>query len=169
MTITIDHVRPSEDPEPDRLPSYRGMVAHAVEFAAMCLMNQYDKHGQPAILHACRVMLSGQTDLERVVGVLHDVLEDSPITRDDLESMFGPVVADTVQLLSRDKTKHTYMQYIEALASHPVARVVKKHDLVDNIGRLPLLPLKDAQRLQTRYYTAYAYLLNYRQPEQDGV
>nr|WP_200931688.1 HD domain-containing protein [Paenibacillus sp. Leaf72] len=58
----------------------------AIEIAAKAHEQQKDKAGHPYILHPLRVMLSLNTEEERIVGVLHDVLEDSRITADDLRT-----------------------------------------------------------------------------------
>jgi GTP diphosphokinase / guanosine-3',5'-bis(diphosphate) 3'-diphosphatase len=56
----------------------------AIALAAAAHAGQTDKAGQPYILHPLRVMLCMQTNAERMVAVLHDVVEDTPLTLADL-------------------------------------------------------------------------------------
>jgi len=61
----------------------------AIAFAVEAHHGQKDKNGQPYILHPLRVMLRLESERERIVGVLHDVIEDTPTTLDDLLARDG--------------------------------------------------------------------------------
>ena len=56
----------------------------AIAIAARAHAGQVDKAGQPYILHSIRVMLRMGSEAERITGVLHDVIEDSDVTLEDL-------------------------------------------------------------------------------------
>ena len=116
---------------------------------------QKDKGGQPYILHPLRVMLSMETDDERLVALLHDVFEDSPTPLSALERQgFPQHIIDAVVALTRNDGED-YFNYIERVGSNPLARAVKMADLADNmdITRLPRLSNEDFLRLK-RYARA---------------
>ena len=107
-------------------------VAIGVAFHAH--RDQTDKSGHPYILHPLRVMLAGETEDEQMVGVLHDVVEDTDVTHDDLRKLgFSVEVRAAVFVLSR-REDQTYNEYIdEVLLSSKLARKVKLNDVRDNM------------------------------------
>lgn len=80
------------------------MLNKAIEIANRAHAGQIDKGGEPYILHPLRVMLSRENELERVCAVLHDVVEDSDITFNDLrkEEFSEEVIAVLDCLTKRD-------------------------------------------------------------------
>jgi (p)ppGpp synthase/HD superfamily hydrolase len=62
-------------------------LEHAITLAVKIHQGQLDKYGQPYILHPLRVMFRLETELEQMVGILHDVVEDSDLTFADLRQM----------------------------------------------------------------------------------
>lgn len=116
---------------------------------------QVDKAGQPYILHPLRVMLSMRSLDEQVVAVLHDVLEDSDLTADDLRKEKIPEhIIETVQLLTK-RENDTYKNFIERLSNNSLASWVKIADIRDNLNifRLDQLSDSDLQRIK-RYHQA---------------
>lgn len=135
-------------------------VALAVEVHA----GQVDKAGQPYILHPLRVMLKLSSTDERIVGVLHDVVEDGDVSFEDLaESGFSPAVIEALRAVTKRAeekgSNKGYQAFVERAAANPIARNVKKADLLDNmdVTRLDQIGEKDLQRL-TRYLKALRYL-----------
>ena len=96
-----------------------------------------DKAGQPCILHPLRLMMRVETETEKIVAVLHDVVEDSqPPQRwgfDELrrEGFSEPVLAALEGVTRREG--ETYEEFIRRSLTHPVARRVKLADLEDNL------------------------------------
>ncbi len=89
---------------------------------------------EPFILHPLRVLLRLDTDVERIVAVLHDLVEDTAYTVDDLHRIGYPdEVLAAVNCLTRRGDEH-YDTYIDRVAGHPVARRVKLADLADNLA-----------------------------------
>lgn len=87
----------------------------------------------PFILHPLRVMLSVATEDERIVAVLHDVIEDSDTTLDDVRRLgLSDLVVEAIDLLTHRETE-PYETYIERIADNPLARSVKLADLRDNL------------------------------------
>lgn len=137
---------------------YQDALTRAISWAAEAFENVCDKQGQPAILHSLRVMLAGTTDDERIVGMLHDVVEDTAVRLDDVYHEFGETVGWAVELLTRNKNSTTYAQYIDRLTPWPLAVAVKIHDLRDNLSRAHELPEPERSSLAGRYTLALQIL-----------
>lgn len=131
------------------------MLEKAMILAANAHMGQLDKGGNPYILHPVRVMLGCKNLDEKIVAMLHDTLEDSDLTANDLlNEGFPKNMVDAVVCLTRDKNQD-YLEHIKIVATNPLATAVKLSDLADNmdLNRLPGLTQKDFQRLE-RYLRA---------------
>ncbi len=95
---------------------------------------------EPYVLHLFRVMLAVGPGPARVAAVLHDILEDTDVTRKDLRDRGIPAaVVDAVVALTH-RPEHTYERYIERVAGNDVARTVKLADLADNLANNRTLP-----------------------------
>ena len=135
-------------------------LATAIDIAVEAHRKQRRKNGSPYILHPLRIMFRMKTDEERIVALLHDVVEDSSVTLSDLEARgFTNEIVNAVGLL----TKHDhcdYEAYLTALAGNSLARRVKIGDLLDNldISELPDISDKDLIRLK-KYKNALRYLM----------
>jgi hypothetical protein len=138
-------------------------LAKAIQIAARAHEQMRDKDGQPYILHPIRVM-SGVEGIEaKIVAVLHDVVEDSPITADDLrrEGFSEAIVAAVVCVTKR--ADEPYSDYVLRCKVNELARRVKLADLEDNArpARAILRPGRldhDLARLR-RYHLAYKLLV----------
>ena len=136
------------------------LLQRALEIAVEAHEGQCDKSGRPYIEHPLRVMAMGGSDEERIVGILHDVIEDSGWTLKMLgDEGFPAEIIDAVDALSR-RPEETYERFIGRVARNPLAVAVKLNDLTDNmdIRRLPYLSDKDVKRLK-RYLKAYKRLM----------
>lgn len=131
----------------------------ALAIAVEAHRGQVDKAGQPYILHPLRVMARLATPEERLVAVLHDVVEDSPTTLDDLRAAgFDEAVVRAVDFLTR-REDESYEAFIERVDGDTLARRVKLADLEDNmtLTRLRELDERAVERLG-RYMRAYRRL-----------
>lgn len=153
------------------------MIAHAIAVAAGVHEHQYDKGGEPYILHCIRVMETVRSRLrntgtaieyiDRVctAAVMHDVIEDNEVyTPEVLTRMigqeFGTNVLNDVIALTRLDGEDYLESYIPRVAKHSEGAVmIKMADLEDNLQplRQPKLRDKDLQRLQ-KYHMAYRML-----------
>ena len=134
----------------------------AYDIAKKAHEGQIDKAGAPYISHPIRVSNSFKATqvAERTVALLHDVLEDSSLTEDDLVHMGIPrFLVDLVEVLTR-KPGEEYMAFIQRCGEHPITSAVKLADLEDNlkVTRLKRLELKDLERIN-RYLEARRFLL----------
>jgi (p)ppGpp synthase/HD superfamily hydrolase len=96
-----------------------------------------------------------------IAGVLHDILEDTGTTAEDLAREGVPAAAiKAVEAVTRQEGE-TYMELIRRAAAHPLGRLVKLADNADNTdeGRLTLLPADQAGSLRKRYARARQVLL----------
>lgn len=115
----------------------RSDIDKAIELASKAHAADYDLDGNPTILHPLAVGMMGQNDTERIVGFLHDVVEDTRYDFDDLISEgFSNEVIAALRLLTHDKTL-PYMEYIERIckSGNMTAINVKLNDLKHNLAR----------------------------------
>lgn len=106
----------------------------AVEIACQAHAGQVDKIGVPKFCHCVAVANRCTSTEAKCVAILHDTLEDTPLTAEDLLS-FGvaPEVVEAVKILTHDK-KGPYLEYIQSVidSHNPLALEVKRCDLADN-------------------------------------
>jgi GTP diphosphokinase / guanosine-3',5'-bis(diphosphate) 3'-diphosphatase len=135
------------------------MLDKAIQVAINTHKGQKDLAGEPYILHPLRVMLQMETDIARIVAVLHDVIEDGGIEI-LLEADFPSYVVGNVFILTR-AAGESYKGYIEKVSWHELPTSVKLADLKDNLDpvRTALLdPIKNAKRRE-KYLQSKEYLL----------
>ena len=136
-------------------------LQRAIEIATEAHSGQFDKSGKDYIGHPLRVMEMGQTEEERIVGVLHDVIEDTDWTFEALEAEgFSQEIIGALRCVTKISENENYDDFIERVKKNPLAVAVKINDLTDNmdIRRLPYLSDKDVKRLK-KYLKAYKKLV----------
>ena len=119
----------------------------AIGMAVKAHAGQLDKAGQPYILHPLRVMFSLGTETQMVVGVLHDIIEDTYITKKDLRIYFNEDIVNAIYTLTR-RQGETYTEMIVRIQNNKLASMVKLADLQDNLDlmRLNEVTSKDFER-----------------------
>ncbi len=135
-------------------------LERAIEIAAQAHCGQLDKAGNDYIGHPLRVMAMGQTMEEKILGVLHDVVEDSAWTFEQLAAEgFSTRIIEALRCLTKLSPTEPYDKFIARIKHNPLAVAVKLNDLTDNmdIRRLPYLSDKDVKRLK-KYLKAYKQL-----------
>lgn len=109
------------------------MLNEAIKLAVDAHAGQVDKAGEPYILHPLRVMQAVFSETDRVVAVLHDVVEDSStVGLGDILALFGEEVRAAVDALTR-RDGEDYFDYVRRAKANPIARRVKWADLCDNL------------------------------------
>ena len=107
---------------------------------------------EPYILHPLRVMLAVSPGRAQIVAVLHDVIEDTELTLDDLRQRgFDDDTVHAVDLLSK-RAGEPYMEYINRLAPDALAREVKLADLDDNLANNRRLTPSDDTRARVALF-----------------
>lgn len=136
-------------------------LQRAIEIATQAHNGQCDKSGKDYIEHPLRVMEMGKTEEEKIVGVLHDVVEDTDWTFEKLaEEGFSQDIIAALRCVTKLHENESYDEFIERIRKNPLATAVKINDLSDNmdIRRLPYLSDKDVKRLK-KYLKAYKKLI----------
>ena len=127
----------------------------AINIAIKAHSGQTDKAGKPYILHPLRLMFQFDTETEMIVAVLHDVIEDSDITCDDLKSAgFSDEVINAIDCLTKRKNEN-YDRFILRISKNDLARKIKIEDIKDNLDltRLNQMTEKDLKRIE-KYHRA---------------
>ena len=113
-------------------------IDEAVEIATQVFAGERDLDGKPALLHALAVGMAGKTNDEKIVGFLHDVVEDSKWEVEDLmREGFSEEVTRAIAILTHEKYHENYNAYISRII-HSGCRLainVKINDLKHNIER----------------------------------
>ncbi len=140
-------------------PKAASLLERAIEIAVQAHKGQRDRNGDPYVLHPLRLMLRGRTAEEKIVAVLHDVVEDSEWTLEQLRAEGFPakIVAAVDNLTKRPRENYT--KFVRRSASHPLSRQIKIFDLEDNMNplRLKTVDAKALKRLK-KYVRAWRFL-----------
>jgi (p)ppGpp synthase/HD superfamily hydrolase len=139
------------------------MLHQALLIATRVHQDQQDRYGASYLRHVMRVAERGRNDDERTVGLLHDVVEDSPMTLDDLRREgFPEYIVQAVDCLTK-REGEPYEQFVDRTKTNKLAVAVKLNDLEDNmdVRRAPRLEEKDLERLN-KYLRAWHQLVGLR-------
>ena len=141
----------------------------AIVLATDAHRDQKDRNDEPYIMHPLRVAAQLWGYDERMVAVLHDVIEDTDVTLDDLRKAgYTDQIVDAVDAISKRKdVDEPYSRYIRRVRENPLATKVKIADLRDNanLDRLPKVEAYDLRRLD-RYNRALQFLAaRYESPD----
>ena len=139
--------------------SKQPMLELALSIATEAHRGQFDKAGIDYIEHPIYVASQVDTEEEKAVALLHDVIEDSPFTAKELLLAGLPeTVVTAVQVLTKKK-EQDYQTYLETVKKNPLARLVKLADLKHNsdLSRLSSITEKDRERLK-KYKKAIDFL-----------
>ena len=139
--------------------SKQPMLELALSIATEAHRGQFDKAGIDYIEHPIFVASQVDSEEEKAVALLHDVIEDSSVTAEELLNAGLPeTVVTAVQILSKKKGQD-YQTYLKTVKSNPLARAVKLADIKHNsdLLRLETITDKDLERLE-KYKKAIDYL-----------
>ncbi len=135
---------------------YTPLTNKAMKLAYTAHEGQVDKCGQPYIFHPYHLAEQMDDEISTCVALLHDVVEDTDVTLDDLEKQFPPEVVEGVRLLTHDPAVD-YFDYVRAIKGHPVAQKVKLADLAHNSDESRFAGIEDAtEALLSRRRQKYA-------------
>jgi (p)ppGpp synthase/HD superfamily hydrolase len=135
------------------------LLERAIGIAVEAHRGQKDRCGAPYILHPLRVMARVETETEKIVAILHDVVEDTKWTMADLRREGFPEEVLTALDCVTKREGETYEDFVKRSAGNPLARRVKLADLEDNmdVRRLAQVTDNDNERLE-RYLKAWNFL-----------
>lgn len=135
------------------------LIEKALRRALIAYGGKVDKGGSPYILHPLRLMARLDDTVGQCVALLHDVIEDSDTTAEDLLAEgFPDAVVTAVVVLTKHK-RESYEAFIDRIRVHPLARKIKLLDIEDNLNllRLNAVSEKDLERV-AKYHRAWKRL-----------
>jgi (p)ppGpp synthase/HD superfamily hydrolase len=141
---------------------YTPMTIRAMEIAYDAHHGQTDKSGVPYIFHPLHLAETMDDEISCCVALLHDTVEDTSITLEQLAEVFPAAVVEAVGLLTHDPAED-YYDYVRAIKSNPIARKVKLADLAHNLDASRFagvpVPTERIGYFQDKYTKAKAILL----------
>jgi (p)ppGpp synthase/HD superfamily hydrolase len=135
------------------------LLEKAILIAVKAHQGQVDKGGHPYILHPLAVMNRVKSSDAKIIAVLHDVLEDTEMTAEDLQKEgFPQEIIDAICAVTRME-EETYEAFLQRIAKNALAVEVKLADIAENrnLSRIPNPTAKDKQRIK-KYEQARAFL-----------
>ena len=138
---------------------YTPLTKKALRLCFDAHREQVDKTGLPYVFHPFHLAEQMKDEYTTVCALLHDVVEDTDYSLDDLRSMGYPdEVVDALALLTHDP-EVPYMDYVREIATNPIARKVKMADLRHNsdLSRMDKVDEWAAARTE-KYQKALRYL-----------
>ncbi len=138
---------------------YTDLTKRALKLCFEAHKEQVDKTGLPYVFHPFHLAEQMQSEESTVAALLHDVVEDTDYTFEDLEKMgFGGAILNALRLLTHDDDT-PYMDYVAALKDNPIARAVKLADLKHNSDMTRLNVIDDRARARAEKYKKAIELL----------
>ena len=137
----------------------RNLIETSLLIALQAHAGKTDKAGREYILHPLRVMAKMQTDAEMSTALLHDVVEDSDITAEQLLAEgIPPEVVEAVQYLTK-KEGEEYLELVARAKQNRLAAKVKIADIEDNIDLLRMASVDEADLARIKkYHSAWHFL-----------
>lgn len=125
------------------------LTRKAMNIAYNAHINQLDKAGVPYIYHPIHLAEQMDTEIECIVALLHDVVEDTDVTFEQLEKEFTSEAIEVLKLLTHNKETE-YMDYIKEIKQNPIAKKIKIADIKHNSdeSRLDKITEKDITRIE---------------------
>ena len=135
------------------------LIEKSLHIALQAYAGKTDKAGREYIHHPLRVMAKMKTDLEMSVALLHDVIEDSDLTAEQLLAEGIPAeVIEAIQCLSRNENED-YQDFVGRTKKNELAAKIKIADIEDNIDVLRLASLNETDLTRIKkYHSAWQFL-----------
>lgn len=135
-------------------------LERAIEIAREAHAGQVDIAGKDYINHPLRVMEMGKDENEKIVGVLHDVVEDSDWTFEMLEAEgFSTEIIDALRCVTKLSEDENYDHFLNRIKGNRLALKVKLCDLVDNLDASRIKEPTDSDiKRSKKYARAYAFI-----------
>ena len=146
---------------------YTPLTNKALVYAYNAHPGQLDYNGIPFIFHPLHLAEQMDDEISCCAALLHDVVEDTELTLDDLRKDFPETVVEVVALLTHDDSAEysntDYFSYIEKIKSHPIAKKVKLADIAHNSDQTRCvgagLPAEQLLFWQQKYQKALEILM----------
>ena len=137
---------------------YTDLTKKAMKICFEAHKHQVDKTGMPYVFHPIHLAEQMDDEYSTIVSLLHDVVEDSEITIEELSLVFPKEVVEAIALMTHEPTAD-YFDYVKGIKENALARVVKLADLQHNsdLSRLDVITEKDRER-KAKYANAIEIL-----------
>lgn len=128
---------------------YTDLTKKALKISFNAHKDQVDKSGMPYVYHPFHLAEQMDDEYSTCVALLHDVVEDTDITLDDLAKIFPKEVIDAITLMTHDDSV-PYLDYVKEIKNNPIATKVKLADLKHNsdLTRLDKVDYKALERVE---------------------
>ena len=138
---------------------YTRLTIEAIKIAYNAHHGQVDKGGMPYVLHPVHLAEQMEDEYSTCVALLHDVVEDTGVTLEELEKIFPQPVIDAVALMTHPRGE-PYLEYVARLKENPIAKAVKLADIAHNRdqSRVPDMSEEHRAYFQEKYRAAYELL-----------
>ena len=150
--------------------SSKPTLQDAIALATKYHEGQVDKAGKPYISHPMRVMEKMMLEDEKIVAVLHDIVEDTNITLQDLKDRgYSDYIVNSIDCLSK-RDGESYDKFVERTMTDTMASYVKLADLEDNmdLSRLKTVTEKDKAR-HKKYKKVHARITKHLKDEENKL
>ena len=137
---------------------YTELTMKAMVLAYNAHHGQFDKGGVPYIFHPIHLAEQMDDEISTCVALLHDTVEDTPVTLEDLAKEFPAEVVNAVRLLTHAEDVE-YFDYVRAIKSDPIATKVKLADLTHNGDPSRISNQGSAEKRRQKYAAARKILL----------
>ena len=138
---------------------YTHLTNEAMKLAYNAHHGQVDKGGIPYIFHPYHLAEQMPDEYTTCVALLHDVVEDTDVTLDEIKAIFPPEVAEAVSVITHGKDE-PYLDYVRRVSENPIAKTVKLADLRHNSDQTRLENADEAtlRYFQEKYRKAFEFL-----------
>ena len=132
---------------------YTELTMKAMVLAYNAHHGQFDKGGMPYIFHPIHLAESMDDECSTCVALLHDTVEDTDVTIEQLQQEFPPAVVDAIRLLTHEEGVE-YFDYVRAIKKNPIAVKVKLADLAHNSDPTRVSNQGNAEKRRAKYAAA---------------
>ena len=138
---------------------YTPLTCKAMKIAYDAHHGQMDKGGLPYIFHPYHLAEGMEDEISCCAALLHDVVEDTDITMDELAEQFPEEVIEVLRLLTH-REDVPYFDYVRSVKANPIAMKIKLADIAHNSdqSRCPEMSEAHRQYFRHKYKTAKAIL-----------
>ena len=139
---------------------YTDLTKKALKISFNAHKNQTDKSGMPYVYHPFHLAEQMDDEYSTCVALLHDVVEDTDMTLDELFGIFPKEVTDAIAMMTHNDSV-PYLDYVKEIKNNPIAAKVKLADLKHNsdLTRLDVVDDKALERVE-KYKKAISILID---------
>ncbi len=135
----------------------------AIQIAVTAHSGAKDKGGKPYILHPINVMMRVEKEDERIVAILHDVVEDTDWTFDALrEEGFSEIIIEALKSVTKHNENEDYEEFVKRSLNNDIGRIVKIADLKENLDISRIGDLNEKDILRINKYKKALKVLNHQ-------